>query len=779
MKPKIASPSIVFFALLALACSGREPHPRLATRLIVVPDEVTIAVGTEQQFVARYEDGEPASVRWSVLEPGGGEIDPDGKYSAPSTPQIATIVATSTTSSSDSATSKVSVEDAPPAKVKVSIRPSSVDLMPGESVQFHAVVEGTDDRRVSWTVLEDGVASIDETGRFTASGSIGPVTVRAMSIVTPSAFAEAVVDVKSPIDLSILPEDRRTVWNPGIPGGIPRQRQLFTTLSDLPPDGTEDISAPVNAAINEAGAAYLKTGVIQEVVLPEGTFRLTKTLALSRSGVVLRGQGPTSRLRYDGDQNSPAILIGRSRWTDYGNERGPWPLVADGSKGSRKLMIAAEHDSRIQVGDILGIDEEDDPSFVSRGDGWYGKRQMNADTHGPALRGEGLWRSVGTMVEVTGKEATEQGIVLHLRDPLHMNFRSSRHAQIFQIASPRKGFDEVQLSGIESLYLTGGTITTNNVSYCWLDNLEIDGNPGTDNIGAYENPGGIEGHSIELFHAYRCEIRTSYIHHSRRITQGGGSYLITLSGYTSESLIEDNIVVFGNKLIVGNMMGGGNVIAYNYVDNARTNSASWQEGAIDLNHLSFTHSALVEGNWTSNMGADTTHGNAGWHVFHRNFSTGRNSAPIYGAFPYSRSPDGSFMRAVGIDGFHRESSFIGNVLHTDPSGVYQIDHSGGPRLNIPTIWRIGGAVDGRGELLDDGTALSLLYRHGNWDSVTGQIVWDPENSNRTIQDSMYLHSKPDFFGSAAWPWVDPTGQSLGDRVKRLPAKDRYDAIVSE
>ena len=57
--------------------------------------------------------------------------------------------------------------------------------------------------------------------------------------------------------------------------------------------------------------------------------------------------------------------------------------------------------------------------------------------------------------------------------------------------------------------------------------------------------------------------------------------------------------------------GGGNVIAYNYVDNAVLwNSPGWQESAIDDSHGAFTHNDLIEGNWSPNIGSDTTHGNS-------------------------------------------------------------------------------------------------------------------------------------------------------------------------
>src|SRR6185312_4409514 len=75
------------------------------------------------------------------------------------------------------------------------------------------------------------------------------------------------------ISLSILPADRRTIWNPGIPGGIPQVRQVYTTLANLPSGGTGDVGPAIQDAIDAAGTVYQSTGIIQEVVLPAGTFR--------------------------------------------------------------------------------------------------------------------------------------------------------------------------------------------------------------------------------------------------------------------------------------------------------------------------------------------------------------------------------------------------------------------------------------------------------------------------------------------------------------------------
>ena len=71
-----------------------------------------------------------------------------------------------------------------------------------------------------------------------------------------------------------------------------------------------------------------------------------------------------------------------------------------------------------------------------------------------------------------------------------------------------------------------------------------------------------------------------------------------------------------------------------------------------------------------------------------------------------------------------------------------------------------------------GSTSSQLYRHGNYDYVTGTVIWDPTNTNHALPDSLYLSSKPAFFGTNRWPWVDPVGTT---KLYTLPAKARWDS----
>ena len=94
--------------------------------------------------------------------------------------------------------------------------------------------------------------------------------------------------------------------------------------------------------------------------------------------------------------------------------------------------------------------------------------------------------------------------------------------------------------------------------------------------------------------AARCD--TNYIHDSQTYSQGGGGYGLTLDAYTSDTLVENNIIYFFNKPFLFRASGGGNVVAYNYIDGGQDSaSPTWMEPDID-SHMVYSHMELVEGN---------------------------------------------------------------------------------------------------------------------------------------------------------------------------------------
>ncbi|HSN16178.1 MAG TPA: glycosyl hydrolase family 28-related protein [Anaeromyxobacteraceae bacterium] len=659
----------------------------------------------------------------------------------------------------------------PAPSAALAVDPAIANTTVGGQVTFKALVAGSDST-VTWTVLGSGSGSVDASGKYTAPQSTGIFTVVATAGGV-SASAEVNVELPRSIDANgVMPSDLVTKWDPGIPGGIPAYTNVFATIDAATyGDGVTDALAAINAAIQSAGAVASAANP-QVVYLPPGNYRVSGPVSLNRSYVVLRGAGPNlSRIFTSG--GNPALRVGY-RFT-YG---AVLSVVGDVPKGSKTLTLTDA--SSVQVGDVLQLDEQQD-DYVWLFDGHYSKRQPTSDIHGPgtgaapwtsvAIPG-GPWRAQIQQVEVAAKS----GNTLTLTDPIHLGFSAARIPQVFATVPLTSTNLGTRWAGVEDVAIAGGgnnNIQMVNVAYCWLRLVESDG----ELIAGDPLHAGTAGAHISLVHAYRCVVRDSYVHHARNIVQGGGAYGIAVQDGSTANLVENNITVWLNKPIVMNVSGGGNVIAYNYVDNAMINGSPWQENGIDGCHQSFSHNDLIEGNWTPNIGSDSTHGNAGFHVNFRNYASGRNSMPYNiggGVIGLPRQN----MRAAGVDAWSREHAFVGNVLNV-------VDIGGGtyyeftPAYHVTAaspVYRLGDNGDGgAGGHWDDGTAASMVYRNGNWDSVTGTISWDPNTTVRNLPASLYLSAKPSFFGALAWPWVDATGATAAERVRVLPAKARYDA----
>jgi len=136
------------------------------------------------------------------------------------------------------------------------------------------------------------------------------------------------------------------------------------------------------------------------------------------------------------------------------------------------------------------------------------------------------------------------------------------------------------------------------------------------------------------------------------------------------------------------------------------------------------------------------------------------------------STSGSPRRAAAAHAFAYWHSFIGNVLGmAGKVGNWTYNCTGG-RNQIPgnCIWDLG-LVD----IAPQGWDLQLApltIQDGNYDYLTNAIHWAANDTAHTLPDSLYLASKPAFFGgSCQWPWVNPVTGTTAP----LPAKARYDA----
>jgi hypothetical protein len=669
--------------------------------------------------------------------------------------------------------------DVPPG-IRVDVTPRDPQVPYGTSTTFAAAVSGTANTAVTWTVVQAGGGTINPTtGLYTAPSATGTFSVVATSVAQPTATGSSSVFVVPPgsIDNTVLPPERRTSWSPGIPGGIPTYATVHTTINATTyGNGTTDATNAINNALAAAGAVATAANP-QVVYLPAGTYRVAGTIGWDASYVVLRGAGPgLTKLR--ANQGQAAVYLGNSNY--------PASAVnITGSVPRNSTTITVASAASFKVGDVIQIDQLDDPSYVFIFDSIYRKRAPGWSNSGPVSAGRtghSGYRSVTEMKEITAINGT----TLTFSPPTRIAFDAAFAPQAWRVISgPNSSGAGVRWSGLENLYVTGGgndNIVLDGAAYSWVRNVESDGNPAT-GVGTI-------GHHINLAHSFRSEVRHVYVHHANHIGQGGGAYGIGLTVSSSDNLVEDSIAVYLNKAVLTEVSGGGNVFGYNYIDNVRTDSAAWMEGAANGSHDAFSHHDLWEGNQATNIGCDATHGSSGFLVFFRNYAMGRASDTGYA------NVQSDNVRAFNSDAWNREMTFIGNVGHAYriPTGinpVYEISsHLVDP--NPAAIWHIGDMdMRGGGGVFDTQYAnpgpndpgvlplatyttrsLDKLFRHGNWDNVTSSIADWQAGYTRTLPNSLYLTNKPTWWGASPWPWVDT---SAATRLQSLPAKVRYDA----
>jgi hypothetical protein len=586
-----------------------------------------------------------------------------------------------------------------------------------------------------------------------AAASAAPRLVPAPgSAKSPRAGASA-----RSIELAAIPAARRTEWNPGIPGGIPARTKLCATIGDPFGSGKVDAAPAIQKAIDACPEG-------QVVYLPPGTYRLKSHLVIPK-GIVLRGAGPRqTRLR--AEVVGTAVVYMTNLWVEY--ETAPVDVTADLPKGAREIPVADA--SRFSVGDIVQLDQLDDPSYVYRGGlRWFIRGPRQGDDRRP-VSPDG-YRCQGQTVEVVGKTRTS----LLIGTPIHLGFKRALHPQVYAPSGPRSWAGPiVRWAGLEDLYVTGGRngmILMIAAAYSWIRNVESDGSLTTGH--------GQVGHHVDLEGCYRCVVRDSYVHDASDVNQGGGAYGISVNSQSSECLVENNIVVNLNKPLVTQASGGGNVIAYDYVDDAWTRAAPRvQETTIDAGHAAFPHMELFEGNWGGHLGTDAVWGNSGWITFFRNYASGEQRRSRGAAESWD-------VEAIGLEGRGVELNVVGNVLGTPGRGLAYEVTSSPPGTGRAAVYRIGHRADGGDGTGDvdryedprrEGSTASTLLRHGNFDHATGTVRWDPRIPSRELPPSLYLEVKPSFFGEDPWPWVDPTGP---EKLHVLPAKRRFDDLSRE
>jgi hypothetical protein len=606
-----------------------------------------------------------------------------------------------------------------------------------------------------------------------------------------------------------LTSDRSTSWylaGMRSRGGIPSANWQSCLPAPLTPSGGDD-TTQINGAI-----ARCRAGSV--VNLGPGTFLMGKGhfVALNK-GVVLRGSGagvtilknplnvPATKGNSQAADTTPIVIVGPGRWVNPDGDRrcaAPTPyqvrymqlLSADGSKGSRSVTVV--DGSIFSVGQMVLLDEtsgagwQPDVVHVSTSIWASPDYAVSWQVHNPPFSADDPVKTVVTPSPEnnfagsgTGSDAacwfsrqdrpqneikevaSVSGNTVTFTSPLHKDYRTSHYAELTTYTGANR---VLQNAGIENLTAAGGgngAVRFENAAYSWAKNIEV--------TGWY-------GEGVAFGGAFRVEMRDSYVHDACWAEPGGAGYAISIAAASSEILLENNISIKANKVMVARSAGTASVVAYNYLDDGYiATSENWIEIGINASHMVGSHHVLFEGNQSFNIDSDATHGNSTYHTYFRNWATGVR-AKFQSGFTGNTIDDATSRangpkRAAGALRYSYWMSYIGNALGTPgltTAANGYVDSCDDMTCGHHTgaIWLLG--WNDLAPYTVDAKVGQTAIQDGNWDYFLGKQTWLTHPAT-ALPDSLYLSSKPAFFGSNQWPWVDPaTGTTAV-----LPARARY------
>lgn len=511
-------------------------------------------------------------------------------------------------------------------------------------------------------------------------------------------------------------------------------------------DGISDDTDAIQTALNLCPEG-------QVVYLPRGIYKLTRGLVINKS-IIIRGE--CDQNNYPLTELLQAASLGSNRATIelLGHSSYPYTKVANVIGGFEKNsnIIEVSNPEYFKEGQIVTLDELNNSYLVTN----YGRigdsGSLNQCNY--AGRIEGGLRSYGETFLI--KQVSANKIIINR--PLYWNFKSYLMPQLY-VHSERP----LYYAGVENLHLKandgvedGSGIILANCAYCWINNCEIESFP---RRAIWLKDG-----------SYGCEISHNYIHNAPELNDflPDKRYGIFIYGNCSDNLIEDNIIHFVLAGIVLEVGNSGNVIAYNYINTTCYNKNKWKTSDI-LTHAPHNYMNLFEGNVAGTLEFDIYWGSSSHQTVLRNWL-------------HTRNPDWEVNQnriALVNGGWNRYDTIIGNVLGYP--GMVQVENYPIYYEQIPFetnyevihLWKVGfwSGAKGTPEQNGDPLTLATIIRHGNFDFVRNQIEWDNSISLRTIPNSLYLKSKPEWFGSLAWPAIGP---DLSPPNGIIPAQWRYE-----
>jgi hypothetical protein len=556
---------------------------------------------------------------------------------------------------------------------------------------------------------------------------------------------------------TVLDPGRRIDWsNAGVTGGIPPRTTVCSTLS---PGAT---AAQINSAIANCPAGQI-------VRLNAGTYNLGGGLVFGRSDVTLRGAGPDkTHLVFTG---TVSCHVGE---TDVcvKSGHGIYPLPPDFSanwtagysKGTTSITLS--NTTGLAPGYLLVLDQLND-SDTDNGQIWQCENYGVCAIEGPS----GLSRPSRAQLQVVTVTGVSGNTVTFTPGLYMANWRPDRspgawwtNAQPIQ----RVGLEDLSMDHTNSGQRSGVFMT--NARDCWLKNVRgINSDRAT----------------VWAYGVSRITIRDSYFYGTQHAQSQ--SYGIE-TDMSSDLLVENNIF---EHMALGMPTGEavtGSVYGYNFsIDDYYVvgGNTSWMQ-ASSYHHSAGINFNLFEGNDGIGFTADAIHGTSHFMTAFRNYWIGWETGKT------------QQTNAVNVYAFNRYFNFIGNVLgkpgfHTNyecfPTSPTTPDCLNGPSRSIFMIGWSGN--EGKNAAVNNDLLVrSTLMRWGNYDVATGSarfnasevpsglsLYRNPVPANSALPASLYLASKPTWWGTIPWPAIGPDvsgGQLVNGFVHKIPARLCYE-----
>ena len=542
---------------------------------------------------------------------------------------------------------------------------------------------------------------------------------------------------------TIIPSDRVVDWSyVGVPGGIPSRTTIYMKIDSATyGKGTVDASTAIATAIKNCPAN-------QVVYLPSGTYRVDHAIDFSKSNVTLRGAGMGS-----------TKILGQIAGGGFGiistQEVGlsDTHVITNGyTKGSTRITVdnaAGANAGSVDVGSILVLLEANDSDIT-----WSDVNRQDL---------------VQQRVIVTAVS----GDTIDFSPALVYTFKASLNPRWVHTLTAGGG---VRSSGIEDLTLEAGASNTtpeNLFLFCtygfWVKNVK---SINASNV------------HFECFNGLRDEIRECFFYKFSSNRDGGGIQLASTGnnggivnncGYLIENNLADSIGWF---IMADGAIGS--VISYNYIAHvvAKFDSPTeWphQTPAFFSNHGAHGMMNLWEGNIGEQFQSDGYHGSSSHHTVFRNWF---NGIVLDTSIHYN-------LKMIALCRYTYYYNIVGNVLGSTSwpvNGVRNMDCNGCWYDIQPCIYQIGypnstnniysttnppsNANNGG---FDTKVRTTTLF-HGNYDYDTLTTEWDPAIEDHSLPASLYLNSKPVWFGALPWP---PIGPDLTPMTGTIPAKQRF------